>query len=77
MVTPHITITLSENATFTGFAAADNVPVGLVRFGEGGTYIAVASTDVEALLALADAAQEAARQLRLVQLRAEARRAVA
>lgn len=77
-ITPHVTLILGEGATFTGKAHSDPyAPIGSVRFGEGRTYIVVSSDSVDALLALADAAQEAARQLRLAQLRADAKRRVA
>lgn len=71
----YLTLVLGDDATFTPDTYGG---IGVVTFnGTGGGMVGISTTSVDALLALADAAQEAARKLRGSQLRAEARRAVA
>ena len=70
---PNIAIVLREGATFRANAQPPSdiggQAIGSVRFGElGDVAIHVQTTDVAALLALADACQEAARRLRALQV---------
>lgn len=69
----YVTLVLGDTATFTPNVYGE---IGVVTF-EGAGCVGVSTTSVEVLLALADAAQETARRLRVSQLNAEARRAVA
>lgn len=57
------------------WTANDGREVAAVYFGDGGAWVAV--DDVQAALSVADAFQEAARQVRLRELAAQRRAAVA
>lgn len=71
MTSAHINIVIDEDSTFRTHAQAagsreGSLPIGSIRFDD--SFISVQSTSVTALLALADACQEAARRLRARQI---------
>jgi hypothetical protein len=72
-LTAYVSLVVGDEPEFASDVYGE---IGVLSFDATGR-ISVSTTSVDALLALADAAQECARQLRVAQLRGEARRAVA
>lgn len=72
-ITAHVGINLHGDAPLElhPIAHGDAPSIGAVRLGPPGSALSVQSTSVGHLLALADACQEAARLLRLEQVRSQ------